>query len=413
MTSARKGIRTYSDAACTVPCDLFAIGATVYIDGDVTVLTATTSTTVKIEVYDSTPTLKSTPLNTTYNFLANTATTIKTNINGGTAPSFSTTGYSAGIHDIKLTISGAGVVTTYSYESVSLSATTAGLDDTITYTTKDAAMVDEHSFFVPGDTMHVYGYGRFSGDVSTVNVKIRLYDLEDVLLATIMDKNYNFAADDKISYLTINGTVFPNMVITNTYEGQFLNVKTTFYKAGVINESFNCFIEVQATQSFANYYEWISGVMSYLDTTFTNDATLSSYATTKVLIGHHEQLKNILSTLTPDTILIHLKDETHSERAFDTQSVEWTATISANVYTRLGNIMEELNDETVQSTYLTIFGRIVDVIEGLRITGNRLGYWEDIMPGGGRPGITKEKNNVINTCKVECKVRYISTTALD
>ena len=116
-------ISTYSDAACLTELSSFNAGATVYLNGDICLNSATTGTTVKLEIYDvATSTLRATPLNTTYNFPANVSKSIKTDINAGTAPSWNSSGAAMGEYYAKVTISGTGVETTYDYEWFSVYA---------------------------------------------------------------------------------------------------------------------------------------------------------------------------------------------------------------------------------------------------------------------------------------------------
>jgi len=94
---------TYSDSACTTECSLFSVGATVYINGNITLSKTTSGVTVKIEIYNDADALQDTPLNTTYNFTADTAANIKTDINAGTAPNWVTAG-TVGEYYAKLTV---------------------------------------------------------------------------------------------------------------------------------------------------------------------------------------------------------------------------------------------------------------------------------------------------------------------
>lgn len=116
-------LKTYSDIGATTPASEFNVGDTIYLNGNILTSANTTSTTVKIEVFNSSNVLQTTPLNTTYNFTANTDVTITT-INSSVVESFSTVGYTAGEFYLKLTVSGTGVDTTYDYEWFKLSSVT-------------------------------------------------------------------------------------------------------------------------------------------------------------------------------------------------------------------------------------------------------------------------------------------------
>lgn len=106
----------YSNATCTINELEFEIGDTAYINGQITATAATATTTVLIQTYlQATPdTLKSVPLNTTYNFTNNTPVEIFGDISV-TVPSIDTTAYIPGKYYLKLTLSGTGVETTYLY----------------------------------------------------------------------------------------------------------------------------------------------------------------------------------------------------------------------------------------------------------------------------------------------------------
>jgi hypothetical protein len=209
-------LATYSDAACTRSCSKFAHGSRIYVNGDITTTDATTNTTVKIEYMSINGVMDYiedeygdmvtngagfiTMLDDTHNFTANTVTSIKTDINSGTAPSvlLNATHNNQYLNTyIRLSISGEGVETTYIYIRVeilkiAITDTYFALDGT------DASGGDPQACFEVGDTVYLYGYWTPAlhcvSDISS-----EIYDSSFVLVDTL-NLWEDYALSDSVSY---------------------------------------------------------------------------------------------------------------------------------------------------------------------------------------------------------------------
>lgn len=153
-------LKTYSNSGATTEESSFEVGATIYINGDITTSAATTSTAVKLEVFNSSDVLQATPLDTTHNFTNNTNQDIKDDINSGTAPSWDSTGATAGEFYVKTTVSGTAVETTNDYEWFEVTGafpaiTNILLSNTSISTTEESSLTCDISNMTSADRAYV------------------------------------------------------------------------------------------------------------------------------------------------------------------------------------------------------------------------------------------------------------------
>lgn len=190
-------------------CDIHT-DATSYEDGDTVTLTgsitlnkATTDTAVKVEIRkDSDDSLVDTPLDTTYSFSADTATTINT-INSSSDPTWTASISSTEDYYVLLTLTDSELTgSPYTQkEHFKGEVVTADLVDCDIHTDKPA--------YIDGDTVTITGSIKLNKATTDTTVKLEVYNDSDELQATPLNTTHSFTADTDTTINTINSSSDP------------------------------------------------------------------------------------------------------------------------------------------------------------------------------------------------------------